>query len=117
MAATIQGSTHLYGITGGVGVVTNATVISFSLTKAHKNTAETVNEIGNEIERRYDDLHQDGTITLRPRSGFTALTIGGTYSYGGTTFEVVSEGTEEGNADFKTLTYTIKRSEYITYAP
>lgn len=116
MAATIQGTAHLYGIQGGVGIVTNATVISFSLDKAHKNTSQTQNELGNEIERRYDDLHQDGTLVIRPRSGFTALTIGGTYTYNSVAFEVVSEGRQEENQGFVTLTYTIKKSEFVSYS-
>ena len=114
MALTTKGTAHLYGIDGGVAIVTNATVLSFSLTKANANVAQTQNEIGNEIERRYDDLHQDGSITLRPRSGFTALVPGANYTYDSVMFEVVSEGREEANQAFQTLTYTIKKSEYIT---
>lgn len=113
MAVSTQGTAHLYGIQGGVGVVTNATVLSFSLTKQHQNTAQTKNELGNEIERRYDDLHEDGSITLRPQSGFTPLTIGGTYTYDSVVFEVVSEGNEEQNEGFVSYSYTIKKSEYI----
>jgi len=116
MAVSVQGTAHLYGIQGGVGVVTNATVLSISFSNQHQNTAQTQNEIGNEVERRYDDLHNDGTLTLRPRSGFTPLTVGGTYAYDGTTFEVVSEGVEEQNQGFMSYSYQIKKSEYITYA-
>ena len=116
MSLTTKGTAHLYGIQGGIAVVTSATVISFSLTKANKNTAETVNEIGNEIERRYDDLHQDGSTTLRPQSGFTNLVPGANYTYDSVAFEVVSEGNEEQNQGFVTITYAIKKSEYISYA-
>lgn len=116
MAVSVQGTPHIYGISAGVAAVTSATVISFSLTKAHANTAQTQNELGNEIERRYDDLHQDGSITLRPRTGFTPLTVGGTYTYDSVEFEVISEGREEANQGFTALTYTIKKSEYIAYS-
>lgn len=116
MASSTQGTAHLYGIQAGVGVVTNATVLSLSFSKQHQNTGQTEDEIGNQIERRYDDLHQDGTLVLRPRAGFTPLTIGGTYSYSGTTFEVVSEGIEEQQKGFMQYTYAIKKSEYIAYA-
>jgi len=88
MALTTKGTAHLYGIVGGVAIVTNATVISWSLNSSNKNVAETANEIGNEIERRYDDLHQEG----------------------------ISEGREEQNQGFVTLTYAIKKSEYVSYA-
>jgi hypothetical protein len=116
MAAVIKGEAHLYGIQGGVAVVEDATVISFSLTREHKNTAQTLDEIGNEIERRYDDLHKDGTLVIRPRSGFTDLDPATTYAYDGVTFEIISEGREEQQKDFVTLSYTIKASEYIAYA-
>lgn len=116
MAGSVQGTAHLYGIAAGVGAVTNATVLSFTLGKEHQNKAQTVNEIGNEIERRYDDLHQDGTLVLRARSGFTPLTVGGTYTYDSVEFEVVSESKSETPQGFHDYTYTIKKSEYISYA-
>jgi hypothetical protein len=116
MALTTKGTAHLYGITAGVAAVTNATVLSFSLNSENKNTAETLNEIGNEIERRYDDLHKEGTLVLRPRSGFTALVPGANYTYNSVAFEVVSEGREEQQQGFVTLTYAIKNSEYISLA-
>ena len=116
MAASVHGTAHLYGITGGVAIVTNATVLSFSLDSEHQNKAQTVNEIGNEIERRSDDLHKNGTLTLRPRSGFTPLVPGAEYTYNSVTFEVISEGRQEESQGFVTLTDTIKSSEYISYA-
>lgn len=114
MPLTTKGTAHLYGITAGVAHIANATVLSFSLNSSNKNTAETVNEIGNEIERRYDDLHQEGSLTIRPRTGFTPLVPGANYSYNTVVFEVVSEGREEQSQGFITLTYEIKKSEYIT---
>ena len=116
MALTTKGTAHLYGIQGGIAVITSATVISFSLTKANANVAQTQNEIGNEIERRYDDLHQDGSITVRPQAGFTNLVPGANYTYDSVAFEVVSEGTEEQNQGFVAYTYAIKKSEYVAYA-
>ena len=116
MALTTQGTAHLYGIVGGVGVIANASVLSFSLNKSNANTAQTKNEIGNEIERRSDDLHEEGTITLRPRAAFTNLVPGETYAYDSVTFEVISEGDEQAHDGHETLTYAVKKSEYITYA-
>ena len=116
MSLATQGTAHLYGIVGGVGVIANASVLSFSLSKSNANTAQTKNELGNEIERRYDDLHEEGTITLRPRAGFTKLVPGAGYTYDSVAFEVVSEGDEQAHDGHETLTYTIKKSEYITTA-
>lgn len=115
MSLQTKGTAHLYGVQGGVAIVTNATVLSFSLNKSNKNTGETVNEIGNEIERRYDDLHEEGTLVLRPRSGFVNLAPGANYTYDAVAFEVISEGVEEPNQGFVTITYQIKKSEYISY--
>lgn len=116
MALTTKGTAHLYGIIGGVAVIANATVISWSLNSSNKNVAETADEIGNEIERRYDDLHQEGTLTIRPRTGFTPLVPGANYTYDSVAFEIVSEGREEQNQGFVALTYAIKKSEYVSYA-
>lgn len=116
MAETTHGTAHLYGITAGVAAVANATVLSFSLTSEHKNRSQTVNEIGNEIEDRYDDLHKTGSLTLRPRTGFTPLTAGSVYTYDSVTFIITSQGVEETSSGHKTVTYAIKTSEYITLA-
>lgn len=117
MAGIVQGTAHLYGIQGGVGVIANATVLDFSTDSSRQNTASTTNEIGNEIERRYDDLVNEGTLTLQPRSGFTEFVVGDTITYDGVEYEITSEGRKETAKGFVTLTYNFKKSEYITYAP
>jgi hypothetical protein len=113
MAAVVKGTAHLYGITGGVAIISNATVISFSLDKEHQNQASTLNEIGNEIERRYDDLAQTGTLVIRPRSGFTPLNPAADYTHNSVAFEIVSEGRQEEQQGFVTLTYAIKKTEFV----
>jgi len=55
-------------------------------------------------------------LTIRPRSGFTALVPGANYTYNSVAFEIISEGREEQNQGFVTLTYAIKKSEYVSYA-
>ncbi len=114
MSLQTKGTAHLYGITGGVAIVTNATVLGFSLNSANANASQTKNEIGNVIEERYDDLTKEGTLTIRPRSGFTPLVPGANYTYNSAAFHITTEGREETNEGFVTLTYGIKSSEYIT---
>jgi hypothetical protein len=114
MSAIVKGTAHLYGIQAGVAAITNATVVSVSLNKEYKNTSETVNEIGNVIERRYDDLTTEGTITIRPRSGFTSLLSGTNVTYGGVSYEVYGEGRQEEQAGFVTITYNIRQSANIS---
>jgi hypothetical protein len=117
MAAKIQGSAHLFGISGGVGVITNATVVSFSLDKEHNNVTETLDELGNKIEDRRDDLHQTGTITLRPRSGFTPFVVGNQAAYNSVQFVFTSEGRAEEQSGHQVLTYNVLTTEYITLSP
>lgn len=116
MSVTTQGTAHLFGIQAGVGAVTNATVLSFSKKTAHANQAETVNEIGNVIEDRMDDLHVEATLVLRPRSGFTPLVPGAAYTFGGVTYTVKDESIDEQSAGFMTYTYTLRGLEYVTEA-
>lgn len=116
MAVTTQGTAHLFGIQAGVGAVTNATVLSFSKKSSHANQNETVNEIGNVIEDRMDDIHVESTLVLRPRSGFTPLVPGAAYTFGGITYTVKDEQIDEQSTGFMTYTYTLLGREYITEA-
>lgn len=113
MAATILGTAHLYGVSG---TVTNATVLSFRDKESCKNTAETMDENGNEIERRYDDLHTDATLTVRIRASYTRPTPGATLVYDGVTYEVVDTEKNTVQKGFRELTLNVKKSEGITYA-
>jgi hypothetical protein len=116
MAVNTQGTAHLFGIQGGVGVITNATVLSFNEKKSHANVAETLNEIGNKIELRQDDEIKEATLVLRPRSGFTPLTVGGLYTYENEDYVVIDETIDEQQAGFLTYTYTLRAHEYIAEA-
>lgn len=116
MAAIVKGTAHVWGIEAGTGAVTNATVLSFSLDKEHQNQAQTVDEIGNEIERRYDDLAKTGSITLRIRTGYTEATAASTLAYDGVTYIIESVGRAEESQGFVVITYNLRTSEYISLA-
>ncbi len=113
MAATVKGTAHLYGI---AGTVSNATVTSFQLKKTAANQASTVNESGNVIERRYDDLTDEATISIRIRTDYTIPAIGSTLVYATVTYEVVSASQGETSNGFREVTLEVKKSEGITYA-
>lgn len=81
MAATDYGTAHLYGIDG---TFTNATVASQSIKSEPANKSEVVDESGNVIERRYDDVTTTGSFKLVLRSGTTIPTAGGTVTPPGT---------------------------------
>lgn len=114
MAATTKGTAHVFGITAGVGAITNATVLSFNLDSEHANATTTVNEIGNEIEDRRDDLHHTGSITLRMRAAYTVAAAASQITYNSVIYLITSVGQAETNSDFVTITYNIKKTEYVT---
>jgi hypothetical protein len=112
MAATVRGTAHIYGIQSGN--VTNATVVDFKPKKQHQNTDSTVDELGNEIERRYDDLAQEATLTLKIRSGYSEPDVASTLTYNSIVWDVVSVEAPEVSKGFKLITLNLKKTEYIT---
>lgn len=113
MAATILGTAHLYGVEG---TVSNATVLSFRDKASCKNTAETMDESGNEIERRYDDLHNEVAIGVRMRTSYSIPAPGSTITYNAVTYEVVDTEKSTQNKGFRELTINAKKSAGISYA-
>jgi hypothetical protein len=114
MPVESKGTAHLWHITAGVAAITNATVVSFSLDSEHANVAVTLNELGNKIEDRRDDLTKTGSITLRIRAGYTVAAAFTNITYGGETFMITKVGRAEAAGDAVTITYDIEKSEYIT---
>lgn len=114
MAAIVKGTAHIFGIVAGVAAVTNATVLSFSLDSEHANKASTVNEIGNLIEERYDDLTKTGSITLKIRTDYVVATAASQITYNSVIYVITKVGRAEQAGDFVVITYDIKTSEYIT---
>jgi hypothetical protein len=112
MAATVLGTAHLYGVSG---TVTNATVLSFSQRTFAANTAQTEDESGNVIERRYDDTTNEATITIRLRTAYTPPTIGSTITYSTVTYEVVDIERSEQNKGFREMTINLIKSAGISY--
>lgn len=113
MAATVLGTAHLYGVEG---TVSNATVLKFDVKTSFKNQGTTEDESGNEIERRYDDIHNDATITLRLRSAYTVPTLGTTITYNSIVYEIVEHTKNTVNKGFRELTMTIKKSAGVAYS-
>jgi len=111
MAATTRGTAHLYGIDG---TITNATVQDFKQKDQHQNVDATVNEGGNEIERRYDDLAQEATITIKIREDYTPPAVASTLVYKTITWEIVSIEKTETAKGFRIITLTLKKTEYVT---
>lgn len=116
MAAVTKGTAHVHGIVAGVGAITNATVLSFNLDADPVNRNTTVNEIGNVIERRYDDITKTGSITLKIRSAYTVAAAATQITYDSVIYLIEKVGRAETSGDFVVITYDIITSEYITLA-
>lgn len=114
MAAASKGTAHLWHITAGVGAVTDATVTAFSLEGEHANKGVTINEIGNEIEDRRDDLHQKGSITLIPRSAYTQAAAFSQITYNSVIYLIEKVARVEAAGSQVQITYDIKKTEYVT---
>lgn len=116
MAAETKGTAHLWHITAGVGAITNATVTAFSIDSEHANKGVTLNEIGNKIEDRRDDLTKTGSITLKIRSAYTVAVAFTNITYDSVKYQINKVSRAEQAGDSVTVTYDIETSEYITLA-
>lgn len=108
---TTHGTAHVFGVSG---TIATATVQSFSLTEDEQNKTSTLDESGNEIERRRDDKISEGSITLRYQSGYAIEESGAIITYDSITYEVDSVDKSETNNAHVEVTYSIKTTEYIT---
>ena len=113
MAATVLGTSHLYGVEG---TVSNTTVLKFDVKQSCANVASTEDESGKVIERRYDDVTYDATITLRLRTSYTLPAIASTLTYNSIVYEIVEHTKNTVNKGFRELSMTLKKSEGVTYA-
>jgi len=111
MAAKTFGTAHLYGI---AGTVTNATVVSFSDDDSHAVADTTVNESGVIIERRYDDVTTDASITLKIQAGYTIPAIGTQLTYDSTLYIIETVSRPQEAQGFRQVTLGLKTSEGIT---
>lgn len=107
-----RGTAHIYGVK--TGNITNATVVDFKVKKEHQNKDTTVNEDGNEIERRYDDLAQEASITLKIRTGYTVPDAASTLTYNTVVWDVVSTEEAHQAKGFEIVTLNLKKTEYVT---
>lgn len=110
MAPVNQGEAFLYGIDG---TITACAVQSVSIKKSFANTSEVVNEAGNRITKRYDDLSQDLTIELIPKEAFVEPTPGAKITYKGSQYIIESIDDKREAKGFVRYTVTAQKQEYI----
>lgn len=111
MAAVTKGTAHLYGI---AGTQSSCTVLNFREKLHTQNNATTENESGNVIERRFDDITKEASITIRQRSGWTAPAVGDQLTYNSVIYIVQDVEKSETNKGFRESTINLITSEGIT---
>ena len=116
MALDTQGTAHIFGITAGTSAVTAATVQSFSKSDSKINLSETVNELGNKIERRSDDVQTEVNLTLKIQTAYALPEVSDILTYNSIKYEILTVEEGETNNAHVVVTITAVASEYITYA-
>ena len=114
MSLDTKGTAHIFGIQAGIGAVTDATVQSFSNASSKQNLSTTNDEIGNEIERRSDDLVQEVNITLRIQSDYTIPAVSDVLVYDSVKYDILTVDVAESNGAHVIVTITAKTTEYVT---
>ena len=114
MAAVTKGNIYIYGIDSGV--MTNAVLNSINFDQAFNNTANVLDENGNVIFERMDDIHTTGSATMVV-SGDTGLDLtdvatADEFTYDSVTYYITSlsmaatsQGFQEISVDFESLPY------------
>jgi len=111
MAAVNHGEAFLYGVDG---TITGCAVQSVSRKKSFANVAEVVNEQGNRITKRYDDISDDITIELIPKSTYAVPTAGSRLTFDGVSYIIESIDDKQEAKGFVRYTLTCTKPEYIT---
>lgn len=111
MAAVTHGEAFLYGIDG---TITDCAVQSVTRKKSFANTSEVVNEQGNRIAKRYDDISDEITIELIPKSAYSVPAIGERIVYDGVNYIIESIDDKREARGFVRYTLTCQKPEYIT---
>lgn len=105
MAAVIKGETYVFGIDSGV--VANAVLTSINFNSEFANTGQVLNEDGQIVHERMDDLQTTGSCTMQFTAANTSdLTDVGNvdqFTYDGVTYyltEITDSRTNNGFAEY-----------------
>jgi len=104
MAAVIKGETYVFGIDSGA--VTNAVLTSINFNSEFANTGQVLNEDGQIVHERMDDLQTTGSATMQFTSSNTMdlSDVGNVdqFTYDGVTYyitEITKTSTNNGFAE------------------
>jgi hypothetical protein len=128
MSVTNKGSVCFYGI--GAGQVGSLFVQSYTVTSGYNNTATVVNEEGETVTARYDDIRSElmvegvakttdipelgGTLTFIVKTASAYPDGDASLTFKGTITKVDDRGSSKG---FVSVSVTAESFEYINYTP
>ena len=115
MAAVIKGDTFVFGI--DTGVVTNAVLTSISFNNEFANQGQVLNEDGQIVHERLDDLQTTGSCTMQ----FTATNASdlidganGQFTYDGVVYWLTEITKNRTNNGFAELSFNFEYADHVT---
>ena len=108
MAAVTKGNIYVYGIDSGV--FTNAVLNSINFDQAFNNTGNVLDENGNVIFERMDDIHTTGTAQM-VLSGDTTLALAATFdefTYDSVTYYITDMSVAKTSQGFRELSVSFE---------
>lgn len=113
MAAINKGTAvYVFGIDDGS--VTSATITAISVKEEYNNVGEVKGEDGKIIEKRFDDRHKTGTVTMLYEVEPTGAIGSGTFAYDGETYWISDRSDSKSNNGYAEFTYSIRKTEFVT---
>lgn len=118
MAAVIKGETYVFGIDSGA--VTNAVLTSINFNSEFANTGQVLNEDGQIVHERMDDLQTTGSATMQFTASNTMdLTDVGNvdqFTYDGVTYYITEITKTSTNNGFAEMSFNFEFVDHTTNA-
>lgn len=107
------GTIHLFGISG---TIADATITDSSFEDVCANVASVLDEVGNKIQNRGDDLTTTGTVTLIIREDYDIPDPFTTFQNWDALYYLITRvGRKFNNRGFNIVELSIEKSEHIAY--
>jgi len=118
MAAVIKGETYVFGIDSGA--VTNAVLTSINFNSEFANTGQVLNEDGQIVHERMDDLQTTGSATMQFTASNTMdLTDVGNvdqFTYDGVTYYITEITKTSTNNGFAEMSFNFEYVDHTSNA-
>jgi len=118
MAAVIKGETYVFGIDSGA--VTNAVLTSINFNSEFANTGQVLNEDGQIVHERMDDLQTTGSATMQFTASNTMdLTDVGNvdqFTYDGVTYYITEITKTSTNNGFAEMSFSFEYVDHTSNA-